>query len=50
MDKEMVAVAAAGMAGSLLDTPMGSREGWPPAPLPLPQAVRGPRGKAQGLG
>ena len=48
VDKEMVAVAAAGMAGSLLDTPVGSREGWPPAPLPLPQAVRGPRGRPRG--
>lgn len=46
MDKEMV--AGAGGEGSLLDTLMGTKEGWPPAPSSLPHAVRGPRGRPRG--
>lgn len=51
MEKEMVAAAAAEVAGSrqsLLDTAVSSREGWPPAFLSLFQAVRGPRGRPGG--
>lgn len=35
---------------SLLDTPMGSKEGCPPAPFSLLQGCERPQRKAQGLG
>lgn len=53
VDKETVAVATAAVTESrqsLLDTPMGSREGCPPAPFSLLQSCERPQRKAQGLG
>lgn len=35
---------------SLLDVPMGSKEGCPPAPFSLLQGCERPQRKAQGLG
>lgn len=49
MDKEKVAVAAAGAAGfsQPLTLAVGSREGWPTAPLALSQSCKGPQRKAR---